>query len=44
MKRISVLLSLPQLEALTALAKKLGLSFSETLRRAIDEYLKQQQS
>ena len=42
MKRIQVLLSIPQWEALTALAKKLGLSFSETLRRAIDEFLKQQ--
>ena len=41
MKRISVLLSIPQLEALRALAKKLGLSFSETLRRAIDNYLSQ---
>jgi hypothetical protein len=42
MKRISVLLSVPQLEALKTLAKKLGLSFSETLRRAIDVYLEQQ--
>jgi hypothetical protein len=43
MKRITVLLSLPQFEALATLAKRLGLSFSETLRRAIDAYLQQQQ-
>jgi len=42
MKRISVLLSIPQLTALQDLARKLGLSFSETLRRAIDAYLEQQ--
>jgi Ribbon-helix-helix protein, copG family len=42
MKRITVLLSVPQWEALTALAQRLGLSFSETLRRAIDAYLDQQ--
>jgi hypothetical protein len=42
MKRISVLLSIPQLTALKALAQKLGLSFSEVLRRAIDAYLKQE--
>lgn len=34
-------LSIPQFEKLQALAKKLGLSFSETLRRAIDAYLEQ---
>jgi hypothetical protein len=42
MKRIALFLSIPQYEALKALAQKLGLSFSETLRRAIDEFLKQQ--
>ena len=42
MKRITVLLSFPQFEALTALSKKLGLKFSEVLRRAIDAYLEQQ--
>jgi hypothetical protein len=42
MKRISVMLSVPQFQALTALAKRLGLSFSEVLRRAIDAYLAQQ--
>lgn len=41
MKRISVFLSIPQFQALTALAHKLGLSFSETLRRAIDAFLEQ---
>jgi len=44
MKRITVLLSVPQWEALMALAKRLGLSFSEVLRRAIDAYLEQQKS
>ena len=44
MKRITVMLSLPQVDALTALAKKLGLRFSEVLRRAIDAYLQQQKS
>jgi metal-responsive CopG/Arc/MetJ family transcriptional regulator len=44
MKRISVMLSVPQFQAITALAKKLGLSFSEVLRRAIDAYLQQQKS
>ena len=39
MKRVTVMLSIPQFQALTALAKQLGLSFSEMLRRAIDEYL-----
>jgi DNA-binding Lrp family transcriptional regulator len=38
------MLGFPQFQALTALAKRLGLSFSEVLRRAIDAYLKEQQS
>jgi Ribbon-helix-helix protein, copG family len=42
MKRIALFLSVPQYEALAALAKKLGLSFSEVVRRALDHYLKQQ--
>jgi hypothetical protein len=42
MKRVTVMLSIPQYEALVKLAKKLGLRFSEVLRRAIDAYLKQQ--
>jgi hypothetical protein len=42
MKRISLFVSLPQYNALLTLAKMLGLSFSETLRRAIDAYLAQQ--
>ena len=42
MKRISLFLSIPQYEALQRLAKQLGLSFSETLRRAIDAFLQQQ--
>lgn len=40
MKRIAVFLSDPQWAALRALAQKLGLSFSEVLRRAIDDYLR----
>jgi len=44
MKRISLFLSVPQFQALRALAKKLGLSFSEVVRRALDEFLKQQRS
>ena len=44
MKRITVMLSIPQFEALQALAKKLGLRFSEVLRRAIDAFLEQQKS
>ena len=39
MKRVTVMLSIPQFQALMALAKQRGLSFSEILRRAIDEYL-----
>ena len=42
MKRISLMLSIPQFNALTALATKLGLSFSEVLRRALDDYLARQ--
>jgi len=41
MKRITVMLSLPQFQALTTLAKRHGLSFSEMLRRVIDAYLEQ---
>lgn len=44
MKRIALFISFPQYEALQALAKKLGLRFSEVVRRALDEYLKQQNS
>jgi len=44
MKRISIFLSEPQWIALRALAKKLGLGFSETLRRAVDEFLKKHSS
>jgi hypothetical protein len=41
MKRISIMLSLPQLTALRAHAKKLGIGFSELIRRIIDAYLDQ---
>jgi len=43
MKRISVMLGIQQLESLKALSKKLGLKFSELLRRAIDEFLERHQ-
>jgi hypothetical protein len=39
MKRISIMFTIPQLEALHALAKKRGLKFSELVRRIIDRYL-----
>jgi len=42
MKRITLFLSLPQYNALKALAQQLGLSFSEVLRRAIDAFLQSQ--
>ena len=38
------MLSLPQFQALMALAKQRGLSFSEMLRRVIDTFLEQQKS
>jgi predicted DNA binding CopG/RHH family protein len=40
MKRISIMLSIPQLSALRARAQTLGLSFSEFVRRVLDEYLR----
>jgi predicted DNA binding CopG/RHH family protein len=40
MKRISIMLSIPQLSALRARAQALGLSFSEFVRRVLDEYLR----
>ena len=39
MKRINIMLATRQLAALTNHASKLGLSVSEIIRRAIDEYL-----
>lgn len=44
MRRVTVMLGVPQFQALTALAKAMGLSFSEVLRRAIDAYLSQQKT
>jgi hypothetical protein len=41
MKRIHLFLSQPQWVALVALAKARGLSFSEMVRRVIDEYLRE---
>lgn len=41
MKRISLFFSIPQWEALVALSKELGISFSETVRRAIDRFLEE---
>ena len=38
------MLGIPQVEALIALAKQRGISFSEMLRRAIDAFLDQQKS
>lgn len=35
------MLSLPQVQALTALAKQRGIRFSEMLRRVIDAFLEQ---
>ena len=39
MKRISVFLSMPQYQALKALARQRGLRFAEVLRQAIDFFL-----
>ncbi|HEX6827139.1 MAG TPA: ribbon-helix-helix protein, CopG family [Nitrospiraceae bacterium] len=41
MKRISIMLSLPQVTALKAKAQSLGITFSELVRRVLDAYLEQ---
>ena len=40
MHRTNLFLTEQQIAALKAMAKKTGLSYSELIRRAIDEYLK----
>jgi predicted DNA binding CopG/RHH family protein len=42
MQRVSVFLSEKQIAALKKLAKRAGLSYAEILRRAIDQYVKEQ--
>jgi len=44
MKRISVYLTEQQIAQLQILAQRLGLSFSEVLRRLLDEQLRKEQS
>lgn len=40
MKRIDMYLTKPQIVALSKISKKTGLSVSELIRRAIDNYIK----
>jgi ribbon-helix-helix protein len=40
MKRTNIYLSTKQLEALTKLSEKIDLSVAETVRRAVDDYLR----
>jgi len=42
MKRTNIYLTGPQVKALDALSAKTGMSASEIIRRALDEYLKKE--
>ena len=42
MKSVNIYLSEPQIAALKVLSEKSGLAYSELIRRAVDQYLKEQ--
>ena len=42
MKRVAMFLTQPQIDAMAAIAKTLGLTFSELVRRALDIFIEQQ--
>ena len=42
MKSVNIYLSEPQIAALKALSEKSGLAYAELIRRAVDQYLKEE--